>query len=152
MADMTEKAEVISEEVISVEEVPSADTSSPNVRVVKKVIKKKIKKEKPAEVIYERSKTFPVIVVLMMWVGVVIGIISWLPEFKWFRNLGVSFNRYFVGALGLIGGLMCIAGIVLMIFSIKCPACGDKKLGRAMGAKIPKMLECPSCHKKVRFK
>ena len=55
---------------------------------------------------------------------------------------------------GLIVGLLSffIKNQIVALFTVKCPYCGNKKVGRAisMGMKAP--VYCPDCHKRVKLK
>ena len=87
------------------------------------------------------SKKMLMTLLIIMWGGVGLCIISWLPSFTIF---GIPSQ-----AIGLPGGVMAIAGVILLLFLPKCPYCGSHKLGKAIGTKIVKDVECPACNKKV---
>ena len=91
---------------------------------------------------HKRSPWYPLLLCVMMWGGFALGIFSWIPT-------GLTVLGKPSSVLGIPGGLIALAGVFLMIYTVKCPACGEKKLGRAMGTKVPKKCECPDCHATV---
>lgn len=95
-------------------------------------------------VVCQKGRAYPVFCSVLMWAGFLIGITSLFPEFT---ILGISNN-----IIGIPAGLAALTGVFLLAFSIKCPACGSKKLGHTMGTKIPKECVCPECHAKVQLK
>ena len=92
----------------------------------------------------QKGRAYPIFCSVLMWAGFLIGLISLLPEFTF---LGIPNT-----IIGIPAGLAALAGVFLLAFSIKCPACGSKKLGHTMGTKIPKECVCPECHAKVQLK
>lgn len=142
----TEEAEQLTSAELDTPQETDESSEAPAPVAPQPVKKKKKKKKRAPEIIYERSKAYPLFLAIMMYVGVVVGVVSWFPTFN------VMQESFLTGFLGLFGGGMAILSIVLMIFTVKCPACGSKKLGRTMGAKVPKQVECPDCHKKVNLK
>ena len=87
---------------------------------------------------YSVKPWYPLTCFLMMWGGFIVGMFSWMP---WETVLGINKS-----ILGVVGGTVCIVGVFLLMLSVKCPACGNKNLGKALGAKVPKQCECPDCH------
>jgi len=102
------------------------------------------KKPAPAKV-YERSRTYPLVCSVIMWVGFFVGLLGFIP------NLSIAgVNLAF---LGIPGGILCLVGVFMLMGSVKCPACGSKHLGRAFGGvRVPRSCECPECHAKVNLK
>lgn len=90
------------------------------------------------------SKKGILALIIMMWVGVALCLFSWFIKFDIF---GVSSE-----VLGLPGGVLAIAGVILILFVPKCPYCGKHKIGRNIGAQIKKEVECPDCNKTVEIK
>ena len=123
---------------------PASKVMSPREAAAKAVAAKTKTEQKQPVKIYEISKVYPIVCCAIMWVGFAIGLISWLPDFS---ILGMN-----NGMLGIPGGVMALGGVILMMATIKCPACGKKKLGRAMGARVPRSCECPECHAKINLK
>lgn len=82
--------------------------------------------------------------IIIMWLGVALCLFSWFIKFDIF---GVSSE-----ILGLPGGVMAIAGVLLLLFVPKCPYCGKHKIGRNIGTQIKKEVECPDCGKTVEIK
>ncbi|MCQ2451865.1 MAG: hypothetical protein MJ075_01855 [Oscillospiraceae bacterium] len=116
---------------------------SPREAAAAKVASRTREAEKSA-VIYETRRAYPLFCCILMWCGFAIGLLSWLPNFTF---LGIN-----NASLGIPGGVLALVGVFLMMGTIKCPACGAKKLGRGMGAKVPRSCECPECHAKVNIK
>lgn len=92
--------------------------------------------------VHKRSPWYPLLCCIMMWGGFIVGMFSWIQNMTIF---GFSTQL-----LGLPAGIIALAGVFMMLGTVKCPACGGRKLGRAMGAKVPKECECPECHATVQ--
>ena len=93
---------------------------------------------------HHRGAVYPLILCIMMWGGFALGIFSWMPT-------GITVLGKPATVLGIPGGVIALAGVFLMIFTVKCPACGEKHLGRNMGTKVPKKCDCPDCHAEVHM-
>lgn len=90
------------------------------------------------------SKKGILTLIIIMWIGVVMCLFSWIFDFDMF---GVSSQ-----ILGLPGGVLAIAGVLLLLFVPKCPYCGKHKIGRNIGTQIKKEVICPECNKTVEIK
>ena len=93
--------------------------------------------------IHSMKPWYALLYFLMMWIGFFVGLFSWMP---WETVLGINKS-----ILGIVGGTVCIAGVFLLMLNVKCPACGNRNLGKAMGLKPPKKCECPDCHATVEL-
>ena len=99
------------------------------------------KKEKRLSISKKRVNTQ----LIIMWVGVVLSILGmFAPEFY----IGSISSRI----IGIPGGIIAIVGAFMMIFGVKCPYCGGKKVGRNIGGTPKKVVECPDCKKKIDVK
>ena len=102
---------------------------------------KKEKKEKRLSI----SKKHVKMQLIPMWIGVVLAI------------FGMFAPEFFVGGLssrliGVPGGIMALTFACVITFGNKCPYCGSKKLGRAIGGSLKETVECPDCKKKIDIK
>ena len=80
-----------------------------------------------------------------LWVGVILAIFGmFAPEF--FVS-GISSR-----VIGIPGGILALTFMCVVTFGNRCPYCGSKKLGRAIGGTFKEVIECPDCKKKVDIK
>lgn len=86
------------------------------------------------------SKKQIIIYYIMMWGGLIVGLLTFFIK----NNIVALFS--------VAGGIIAITGIVLQLFTVKCPYCGKRKVGRAISAGMKAAVYCPDCHKRIKLK
>ena len=86
------------------------------------------------------SKKQIIIYFVLMWAGVIVGVLSFFIK----NNV--------VAICSIAGGLIAILGVMLQIFTVKCPYCGKHKVGRAISMGMKEPVYCPDCNKRIDLK
>ena len=98
-------------------------------------------KKSDGEVKYA-SKAYLTTIIVVMWASIVLCVFSWMPDFQ-------VFGLFSSKLIGVVGGTLAIASIFVLLLTVKCPHCGNRKLGRVVGIRVRTEGECPDCHQKV---
>ena len=91
------------------------------------------------------SKSKVIIYLVVLWLGLVMCIFSWVKDFT-------LFGWFSSRLVGVAGGVIALATIFTSRLFFKCPYCGGTRIAYTLGAKLKKELECPECKKKVKVK